>query len=339
MVIRLRHWLQNCRDYMSAEQDIMNSDPLVSVIIIFFNAENFIDEAIESVFAQTYENWELLLVDDGSTDASTKIAKRFAARDPNKVFYHEHPYHQNLGMSASRNLGIKYARGEFIALLDADDVWLPLKLEKQSSILKLQPKVAMVYGKTEYWWSWTGIPQDRLRDRVQEHGIPGDVLVKPIKLLCLYLQGKAAVPCINSILIRADILKLIAGFEEEFRDLYEDQVLYAKVCLEAPVFVSNECWDRYRQHANASCSVAERTGRVYSARSNFLDWLGEYMLKQGIQDREVWQAFRRAKWQSSQLTWLNASARPQRWVRWTKKWLLRLDEKILPAQIRNWLWS
>src|ERR687889_2435319 len=96
----------------------MSSKPLVSSIIIFLNRERFIQEAIESVFAQTYDNWELLLVDDGSTDGSTQIALRYAERYPEKVRYLEHPGHQNSGMSASRNLGIRYAKGEYIAFLD-----------------------------------------------------------------------------------------------------------------------------------------------------------------------------------------------------------------------------
>src|SRR5215213_8596780 len=98
----------------------MSQPPRVSVIMIFLNTERFIEEAIESVFAQTYDDWELVLVDDGSTDASTAIARRYAAQHPHKVRYLEHAVHQNLGMSASRNLGIREAHGEFIAFLDAD---------------------------------------------------------------------------------------------------------------------------------------------------------------------------------------------------------------------------
>jgi glycosyltransferase involved in cell wall biosynthesis len=71
----------------------MDNQPLVSVIIIFWNAERFIAEAIESVFAQTYRAWELLLVDDGSSDGSMAIARRYAERDPQRVRYLEHPKH------------------------------------------------------------------------------------------------------------------------------------------------------------------------------------------------------------------------------------------------------
>ena len=100
---------------------------LVSVIIIFFNEARFLRQAIESVLVQTYDDWELLLVDDGSSDDSTAIARAYAALCPGKVIYLEHRDHQNRGASPSRNLGISHSRGDYIAFLDADDIWLPHK--------------------------------------------------------------------------------------------------------------------------------------------------------------------------------------------------------------------
>src|SRR2546428_10012786 len=145
----------------------MNNQPFVSVIIIFWNADRFIAEAIESVFAQTYRAWELLLVDDGSSDCSTTIARSYSERDPQHVRYLEHPGHANRGMSASRNLGIDHAGGEYIALLDADDVWFTHTLEEQVGILeRAHPDVAMLYGPIQWWYSWTGQPDDRERDHV-----------------------------------------------------------------------------------------------------------------------------------------------------------------------------
>src|SRR5437763_4919692 len=88
---------------------------LLTLFIIFLNAERFLDEAIGSVFAQTYREWELLLVDDGSTDKSRNIAEHYAEQYPDKVRCLEHEGRQNRGMSASRNLGIAHAKGEYIA--------------------------------------------------------------------------------------------------------------------------------------------------------------------------------------------------------------------------------
>ena len=97
----------------------MGGKPSVSAVIIFFDAERFINEVIASVFAQTYADWELLLVDDGSTDGGRSIALSYAQQCPRRVRYLEHEGHRNRGMSASRNPGIRNAKGQYVALLDA----------------------------------------------------------------------------------------------------------------------------------------------------------------------------------------------------------------------------
>jgi glycosyltransferase involved in cell wall biosynthesis len=320
----------------------MSSRALVSVIIIFLNAEKFIEEAIESVFAQSYTHWRLLLVDDGSTDASSEIARRYVAHNPNQGQYLEHPGHQNRGMSASRNLGIRHASGAFVAFLDADDVWLPHKLEQQVAILTAQPEAAMVYGRTEYWYSWTGNPRDGLRDYVQDHGIEVNRLYAPPDLLPLYLCGKAAIPPPCSILVRREFIQGIGGFEEGFRELYEDQAFYAKLCLEAPVFTSAECWDRYRQHPGQSCVIAAKAGEKHFSRLLYLDWLTTYLLEQGFSYPEVWHAVNRELWLYRHYRHparLPLSKHTRYLVRWTKKWLLRLEAQILPTLMRRWLWT
>ena len=118
----------------------------MSVIAIFLDGESYLAETVESVIAQSFGNWELLLVDDGSGTAATAIAKAYAARYPQQICYLEHPGHINRGTSASRNLGIRHARGEFIALIDADDVWLPSKLADHIAVLDAHPEVGMVCG-------------------------------------------------------------------------------------------------------------------------------------------------------------------------------------------------
>jgi glycosyltransferase involved in cell wall biosynthesis len=271
----------------------MNSMPLVSVVTIFLNAEKFIQESIESVFAQTYTNWELLLVDDGSTDRSSEIALRYAERYPGKIRYLEHDGHQNRGMSASRNMGIHNAKGEYLALLDADDIWLPPKLERQVAILNSQPDAAMVYGPTQYWYGWSGDPQDIQRDFVPSLGVQSNTLVRPPTLLTLFFRGAATVPCICSLLVVREVIEALGGFEEDFRDQYEDQVFYAKICLNVPVYVAGDCWDRYRQHPDSSCSVAMKTGKNYRARLRYLKWLARYMRERELEDTEVWKALQK----------------------------------------------
>lgn len=266
----------------------MNERPLVSSIIIFFNAERFFEEAIESVFAQTYENWELLLVDDGSTDGGTALARSYAERYPEKVRYLEHEGHQNRGMSATRNLGIRHARGEYIAFLDADDVWLPNKLERQVALARSNPSAALIYGKTLYWQSWTGAPEDSQRDAIPDTYVPADTLYSPPTLLILsYPLGEALPAGPSDFFLRRDAVESVGGFEEEFPKMYEDQAFLTKLYLDFPVYVSGDCWGRYRLHPDSCCATTHRAGEYDRVRLYFLNWFENYLNRRGIDDSEL----------------------------------------------------
>src|SRR5207302_6495375 len=153
--------------------------PEVSVITIFLNGERFLDDAVQSVLAQTFSNWELLLLDDGSTDRSAEIAHCCVAAHPGRVRYLAHPNHENRGMSATRNLGIQHARGKYIAFIDADDVWVPHKLADQVRILEAHPEVGLVCGRTHWWYGWTNKPEDLRRDFLQNYDLPLDTMIAP----------------------------------------------------------------------------------------------------------------------------------------------------------------
>lgn len=271
----------------------MRSKDRVSVIIIFLDAERFLEEAIASVFAQTYDRWELLLVDDGSSDGSTAIARSYAQRHRDRVRYLEHENHVNRGMSASRNLGISYAAGDYIAFLDGDDVWLPQKLEEQAAIFKLRPSAGMVYGPTEWWYSWTETSEHVDQDFILPLGVATNTLIAPPALLVNFLKNESISPCTCSVLLRREVVEQVGGFEDEFRTLYEDQAFFAKVCLQAPVIASDACWCRYRQHPASVCSIAARNGDVERARGKFLYWLQAYLDRHALSNSEVLRALQR----------------------------------------------
>jgi len=276
----------------------MSRIPMVSAIIIFLNAEKFLSEAIDSVLGQTFHDWELLLVDDGSTDGGSAIARRYSQKYPVRVQYLEHPSHTNRGMSASRNLGIKHAKGDYIAFLDADDVWLPNKLQMQLAIMSQQADAVMVYGATELWYGWTGNSEDIRRDTKQAIGVEPNTLLHPPKLFTMFLARNAITPCPSDVLVRGETVKALGGFVDSFTGMYEDQVFFAKVTLRAPVFVSGECWSKHRQHPSSACAVWKRTGEYYSARANltFLEWVQAYLQSQGIKDRTIQKVLQRRMW-------------------------------------------
>lgn len=319
----------------------MKNKPLVSIIVGFLNAEKFIQEAIESVFAQTYDGWELLLIDDGSTDSSTAIARRYAEQYPQKVRYFEHECHQNRGVCASRNLGIHNSKGEYIAILDADDVWLPHKLELQVSILDSHPEVGMVYGSTQYWSSWTGKPEDSAKDFVPPHAVQQDTVFNAPTLLTLcYPLGKATAPCPSDLLLRRELVEEIGGFEETFPrlyQLYEDQAFLTKVYLHASVFVSAQCLDRYRLHEDSCMAKSAKAGQYHSVRMFFLNWLEKYLYDHNVEDPEVWKGLRRALWPYRHPVLHRLNMRVLGLIDEIGRMSKSIARRTLPAPIHGWL--
>jgi glycosyltransferase involved in cell wall biosynthesis len=271
--------------------------PMVSVIVIFLNAERFIREALDSVLRQSLTSWELLLVDDGSTDASTEFAKCCATEYPGRVRYLEHPGHINRGMSATRNLGVRHAAGDFIAFLDSDDVWLPEKLETQVAIMLAHPEVGMVCGAAKYWASWDR-SSGQSSDVVVPTGGPQDcVSYPPSLLLDLYPLGAGASPCPSDLMLRRDALMRVKGFEEHFvgpYQLYEDQAFLAKLYLCTPIYISSSIWLLYRRHPDSCVASVRKEGKYREVRGYFLTWLGRYLADGGCLDDAVLQALERA---------------------------------------------
>lgn len=271
---------------------------LVSVVVGFLNGERFIDEAVQGVLAQGYPEWELWLVNDGSTDGSAEIARRYAEQHPQRISLLEHPRRENRGVCASRNLALRHATGRYVALLDVDDIWLPQKLERQVAILEQHPDAGMVYGASQYWHGWTGEAEDRARDSVPELGVEAGRLYPPRTLLpLLHPLGPGTAPCPSDLLLRRELVEQIGGFEEDFRgmyQLYEDQAFLAKVYCNAAVFVSDETWSRYRIHADSCMAMVKRAGREAAVRQFYLNWLERYLRGQGTTDPAIWHAFRQA---------------------------------------------
>jgi glycosyltransferase involved in cell wall biosynthesis len=318
----------------------MDSKPLISIITPFYNTPHeFFREAVQSVFEQSYHNWELILIDDGSTGSITQLAVSYATQNPEKVYYYEHTDHLNRGHSTARNLGIKHSKGKYIAFLDADDVWMPHKLEQQAAILESHPDVGMIYANTRYWFSWTNNPKDSKLDFLPALGIQPDTVVQPPNLLPLFLNGKAAVPSMNTLLVRSDVVNRCGGFDERFRSLYGDQHFYAKVCLFERVYVSGEWVDLYRQHSQSTTGKAYRLNTETRARKFFLQWLEEYMNLNSIIANPVRQELRREMWRISLPDWLPDDPRLERTTRWFRKWILRMEEQIIPPNVRTWLWT
>ncbi len=174
--------------------------PLISVVVPCFNAQDTLIRTLASVAFQTYQNIEVLIVDDGSSDGSLEIARRFAECDARMRVLSQ----PNRGVAAARNLGISAAKGEFVALIDADDLWRPEKLELQLRPLLNDPAVGVVYS----WFEHIDVHDDVFFDEAP-YSFEGAVLEDLCRIDFIGNGSNA--------LIRTELLREIGGYDTSLR--------------------------------------------------------------------------------------------------------------------------
>jgi len=268
----------------------------VDVIISFYNEEQFLDTAVRSVLAQNYQHWQIMLIDDGSTDGSTEMAKEWARRYPDKIHYLEHEGHSNKGLSASRNAAIAASDSPLIALLDADDYWMPEKLEEQVQVMS-DPEIDMLCEASLYWYSWEDAGKEDVLITVGDNRKgkfpPGTLST------ILYPLGTEAAPCPSGIMMTRAIWKKVRGFEEHFRgpyQMYEDQGFLGKVYLQGTVYLDPRAHNRYRIRSSSLVASVTASGKYRAVRRYFLEWFGQYITQHTEVEMDVRRAWRRAWW-------------------------------------------
>lgn len=247
----------------------------VGIVLPFFRAAAYIREAIESVLnQQNAPAWRLYLINDGSDEEDFEIAAAFCREYPDWMQMLQHSGCCRRGISASRNLGLQASREEFIAFLDADDVWFPHKLRTQVELLNEHADAILTFGSAQRWYSWNGGADIHIPAAVD--GFGSNCLVPGTALLETFLRDEAQTPCTGSVLIRRQAFDRCGVFEDQFWGLYDDQVLYAKLCLSGDIYVSADCMSRYRKHSHSCCSQAAVNGTEEVERARFLSWLETY---------------------------------------------------------------
>lgn len=200
----------------------------VSVIIPTFNRAHTLKRAIDSVLAQTFDNFELIIVDDGSTDDTKVLIDSY--NDKRMSYY----YINNSGVSAARNFGIEEANGDWIALLDSDDEWLPHKLEQQLSFAITNPTLRLIH--TEEIWVRRG---KRVNPKFKHKKGGGDQFIPSLKL-CLISP--------SSVMIRKDVFTEIGKFNENF-PVCEDYDLWLRITAQEKVgFIEQACIIKHGGH-------------------------------------------------------------------------------------------
>ena len=229
--------------------------PKVSVIIPVYNREKYIAETIESALSQTFQDIEILVIDDGSEDQSPEIAKRYAQKYPQKVKYLEHQNHRNYGVSASRNLGIHHAGGEYVAFLDSDDLWRPEKIERQVEILDNDPDVGLVYCALCVI-DEQGNPT---REMYGRNTIVGKISGKIEHAFDDFFSFSMTMWLGSTVLVRKHILFEVGLFDTDLAYQCEDAVLSHRIAYRHPIFFQPSLLVKYRVHShNASWSWIHR---------------------------------------------------------------------------------
>ncbi len=222
--------------------------PLVSIIVPVRDGEPFISGTLDSALAQTYPQIEVIVVDDGSRDGTRALVEARAARDPRLRLIVQ----SNKGVAAARNRAIADARGEFIAPLDADDLWEPTKLERQvARMLEGGDRVGLVYC----WWMWID-SAGAVLDRSPGWDVEGD---EADALLQVNYTGNASVP-----LFRRSFLEAAGGYDESLRARgaqgCEDWDAAVKVAERSEVAVAPSILVGYRRRSD---SLSTRRGTMW----------------------------------------------------------------------------
>lgn len=215
----------------------MSELPLVSVVTPAYNAERFIEQALRSALTQTYKNIEVLVVDDGSDDDTRRIAEDLSNSDERLSVLNQ----SNQGVASARNLGIEHARGDYIAPLDADDVWYPEKLEKQvRCVLDSDPRTGLVYG----WYHEIDENGDRMKDGSQWIA-DGSVYTA---LAVRNFIGGGSMP-----LMKRSCFDKVGGYSSRLREMggegCEDWDLYLRIAEHYHFRVVPEYLAGYRRHS------------------------------------------------------------------------------------------
>jgi glycosyltransferase involved in cell wall biosynthesis len=226
----------------------VKKQPLVSVIIATYNRADWLAKAIQSVLSQTYESYEIIICDDGSTDKTAEIVRGFYT---DKIVY---LHQQNKGRSVARNLAFTKAKGKYIAFLDDDDIFLPEKLEKQIKAME-DSDFAMSYTSAEVMKD--GILLKKGKNEVfykaEKSGyIYGDVgFYRPITVI------------LPTVMVRADALKIIGGFDEKMYR-FEDTDMWRRFSMRYKILAIDEPLTVVNTHAE-NIITKEQIDKIYDA--------------------------------------------------------------------------
>ena len=229
------------------------ANPFVSVIIPAYNAEKFIVDALDSIFAQTYRPIQIIVIDDGSNDRTAKIVRSYQTSRSSEAIEQielQYIYQENGGPSKARNSGIKVAKGKYLAFLDSDDMWPQSKLSLQGKMMKRHPEVSLLFGDSQRFSETIA----NTPSMFQANSYGKDFFGNEFYVLDAY---KKIITCGNfittgSVIVRRDALESVGLFDESLK-YSEDVDFWLRIALKYPVaYTDNLCLVRRIHKANLS---------------------------------------------------------------------------------------
>jgi glycosyltransferase involved in cell wall biosynthesis len=225
--------------------------PRVTIVMPAYNAARYLPTAIDSVIHQSYSDWELIVIDDGSTDETKSVATSYVPRTSGRLRY---LYQSNRGPAAARNAGLQATTGEFIATLDADDVWLPMRLERGISVMDRSPQVGLVHS---------------LVARINVEGNVVGSFNFPSKhqagKIALNIYTRRANILSPTVLFRRQCIDTVGLFDEAFRGT-EDRDLWFRIAERYEIAYIDEILALYRSSPG---SVASDSGLAVQTKLSF----------------------------------------------------------------------
>lgn len=245
-----------------------------SIVIPTYNRADFIQQTIQSVLDQTYKDFEIIIIDDGSKDNTKQIVEDCIKKTPDKISYF---FQENKGVSAARNFGIDKSKGEFIVFLDSDDVLLPNCFELQRKAFDENPYTGLVYGKRSLIDKEGNIIKKDFSNKKFKSGYIFDDL----------LFGSCMVPC--TVMVKRDCLKTVGYYDESISG-GEDWELYLRICKKYPVIFIDSVIANYRYHGNNSIFDSEKMfNNILQILNKHKGWFNDKIHKSHFYNEYGWE--------------------------------------------------
>jgi len=241
---------------------------MVSIIIPCYNSGKYLSECIDSILFQDYTDFEIIIVNDCSSDNTSQIATNYAKVDI-RIKVTSTSDVQSMGASNARNKGFEISKGEYVVFLDSDDIWLPTSLKRLVNLIEEHNEVGWLIGNCIYFKDFRyNLDSYQYSKYDFEEGV-----YEKFELLPKFIRNFNQTPSQGAAIIKRDVIIKIKGWENEFKMTFTDQAFYSKILCETKTFVTYDYFLLYRNHEESSSMKSFRNGEFKKNEKIYFQWL------------------------------------------------------------------